>query len=103
MENQRLAELVESKAMQKQKIQIPSGRMGWVMLWLCVAGVALGWITGNDGVPVTIWWIILAIACCGVAASLLGFGRFYIFLCSILFSIAMLTMKYWAWILIPSH
>ncbi len=85
------------------RIQVPAGGIRWAMLWLGAAGVALSWITGNEGVPVTIWWAVLAVASCGVVASLLGFGRIYNLLFIILFCAAILTLDYWIGMLIPNH
>ena len=72
-------------------------------MWVGVAGVALSWIRGSEGVPVTIWWIVLAIASCGIIASLLGYGGIYNLLAVILFCAAIFTMEYWLWFLIPSR
>lgn len=74
-----------------------------VLLWLCVASMALRWIGGSEEVPLTIWWIVLAFASVGVICSLLGFGGIYNLVVVIIFCAAILTMKYWVWMLLPAH
>ena len=87
--------------MEKPRIWKPS--FGLAAMWFGPAGVALSWITGSEGVPVTIWWIVLAIASCGIAASLAGLGQIYNLLFLILFCVGLLTMDYWLWMIFPIH
>ncbi len=86
--------------MQTPRIQITGEGIGWAAFWFAPAALALRWIAGNEGVPLTIWWVTLAIAGCGVVVSLLGFGRIYVLLCVILFCAALLTMRFWIGMLV---
>lgn len=89
--------------MRTPKLQITWGDLSLVVVWAGVAGTALSWISGGEGVPVTIWWIVFAIASCGIIAALLGYGGIYNLLAVILFCAAIITMEHWLWFLIPSR
>jgi hypothetical protein len=89
--------------LRKQQPSITLDRIRWAIVWLGAAGVALGWITGSEALPVTIWWVVLGIAIGGIIASLSGFAGVYNLLVVILMCAALVTMQYWIYLLIPSR
>jgi hypothetical protein len=86
--------LLESVAMRWPSFEFSRIDTGGIWRWAGVAGVALVWITGNQGVAVTFWWGVLAVAACGIAASLLGFGKVFDLLFVILLCAALIPIQY---------